>query len=124
MSRPFRAVLPDRISAQIALLVILSLAVIHLVITAMFLLGRSETQYRPPSGPLGEIAGALRLLASVPEAERAQLLQSVRLAFPLLDIASAGSMAAGMDHGDSHLDFLRLELGPGFHVTAHDAIPS
>lgn len=124
MNRSFRAVLPDRISAQIALLIVLSLAVIHLAVTAIFFWSRSEIERRPTPGPLREIAGAVRLLASVPQAERAQMLQSMRLAFPLLDIASTGDMAVRTDHGGPHLDDLRRDLGPRFQVTAQGENPS
>ena len=53
-----RAFLPDRISAQIALLIVLSLAAIHVFVTALFFWGRGEMDRRPPPGPASEIVGA------------------------------------------------------------------
>jgi signal transduction histidine kinase len=124
MNRPLHAFLPDRISVQIALLIVLSLAAIHLFVTALFFWSRNEIERRPPPGPASEIAGAVRLLASVPQSERSQLLQYVRLAFPRVDIAPGGEVASGTDYGDPRVDFLRRDLGPQFQVVAHSTNPS
>jgi signal transduction histidine kinase len=118
MRRSLYVLLPDRISAQIALLIVISLAIIHLFITAALFWGRSEIERRPPPGPAGEIAGIVRLIASAPRSERSQMLQHVRLAFPQIDIAADGEAASESNFGDPRIAFLRTALGPQFRVAA------
>ncbi|MGV3634719.1 MAG: ATP-binding protein [Pseudorhodoplanes sp.] len=119
MIRPLRAFLPDRIGVQIALLIVASLVVIHLVIGAFLFWNRNELQRRPPPGPAGEVASAIRLLTAVPKADRPLLMQQLRNAFPRVDLADGTELAAETIQRDRRADFLRRDLGPQFQVAVH-----
>jgi len=71
------------ISGQIAALVIVSIAAIHLIITATFLMHRVEP---PVDGGPAELVAAARLLGAAPASRRPLLLADIARAFPQLDI--------------------------------------
>lgn len=118
MSTTLRALLPDRISAQIALLLLLSLAGIHLFVATLVFWSRNELERRPPPGPAGEIAGVVRLLASVSATDRVQMLRHIQSAFPRIGATLSGDAISEQSLGDPHVDMLRRELGPQFRVAA------
>jgi signal transduction histidine kinase len=124
MRHTLRAFLPDRISVQIALLIVLSLAAIHVFVTVLFFWSRNEIERRPLPGPAGEIAGAVRLLASLPQAERSPMLQHLKNAFPRLELAPGDGTETLSARISPRIDFLRRQLGPEFKVTAQSAGPS
>lgn len=85
------------ISGQIAALVVVSIAALHLIITASFLLHRPD-QPEPSSdrGP-GQLVTAVQLLGATPALERPRLSADIARAFPQLgiEILPAGQMPSG-----------------------------
>src|SRR5438094_9411225 len=72
------------ISGQIAALVVVSIAALHLIITASFLLHRPD-QPEPSSGH-GQLATAVHLLGAAQASERPRLSADIARAFPQLGI--------------------------------------
>jgi signal transduction histidine kinase len=105
------------ISGQIAALVIVSIAALHLIITAAFLMHRSE----PPvdAGPAVLVA-AVRLLGAAPASRRPPLAADIARAFPQLDLENLAAVAApatGELHG-LELHGLHRHLGRGYRIFA------
>ena len=82
------------ISGQIAALVVVSIAALHLIITASFLLHRPD-QPEPSSGH-GQLATAVQLLGAAPASERPRLSADIARAFPQLgiEILPAGQVSS------------------------------
>jgi signal transduction histidine kinase len=114
MSSYIQAFLPNRISGQIALIIVTSLAVIHVVLTTAFFLSRPERHEHPPD----QIATLVELIDATAVELRSQLVKDMATAFPQLEIALAGSAATNHDRGDGDrfLDGLRHRLGPHYQV--------
>ena len=77
------------ISGQISALVIASIVAIHLILTAIFLINRSDQPDQlDPNVDRGhmQFAAAVQLLGAAPAADRAHLLTDIARAFPRLDI--------------------------------------
>src|SRR5882724_13515653 len=72
------------ISGQIAALVVVSIAALHLIITASFLLHRPD-QPEASSGH-GQLAAVVQLLGAAPASERPRLSADIARAFPQLGI--------------------------------------
>jgi signal transduction histidine kinase len=105
------------ISGQITALVIVSIAALHLIITAAFLMHRAEP---PVDGGPAELVAAVRLLGTAPAARRPLLSADIAQAFPQLDIedlAPAQAPATGELQGFS-LHGLHRHLGPGYRIFA------
>lgn len=119
MSFSVRAILPNRISGQIAILILVSLIAIHAIITASILWSRG--QFGPPSPPAraGELVTVIRMIAAVLHADRAQFMPHIVNAFPGLDIKPGNPVAADNAEvrPDPRIDGLRRHLGPGFQIT-------
>ena len=115
------------ISGQIAALVIVSIAALHLIITAAFLMHRSE----PPvdAGPAALVA-AVRLLGAAPASRRPPLAADIARAFPQLDIENLAALPApasgepqgfepqGFELQGFELHGLHRHLGPGYRIFA------
>ena len=118
------------ISGQIAALVIASIAAIHLIITASFLINRPD---RPdPSNDRGhaQLATAVQLLGTAAASDRPRLLADIARAFPKLEIEDreqnlgqnlrqnpGQAAAAAAQEPDSHeLRHLQRRLGNGYRV--------
>jgi signal transduction histidine kinase len=113
MSSYIRAFMPNRISGQIALIIVASLVIIHLVLTTAFFLSRPEHHEYPPD----QIATLVEVLDASASDLRPQLIRGMASAFPQLEIALAAPNAANNDvDGDRLLDSLRHRLGPRFRV--------
>jgi hypothetical protein len=99
------------ISGQIAALVIVSIAAIHLIITAAFLMHRSEP---PVDGGPAELVAAVRLLGAAPASRRPLLSADVARAFPQLDIETLAPGPAPMtaEPQGFELHVLHRHLGP------------
>ncbi len=112
------------ISAQIAALVIASIAAIHLIITASFLIHRPD---RPdPSNDRGEPGGCgLQLLGTAAASDRPRLYADIARAFPKLEIEDFGKLPPRRRaEPDSHeLRHLQRRLGNGYRVfsLSHEA---
>jgi signal transduction histidine kinase len=74
------------ISGQIAALVVVSIAALHLIITASFLLHRPDQAEPPSDRGHGQLATAVQLLGAAPASERQRLSADIARAFPQLGI--------------------------------------
>jgi signal transduction histidine kinase len=113
MSSYVRAFLPNRISGQIALIIVASLAVIHAVLTAFFL-SRPERHEHPPD----QIATLVELIDASAAELRPLLVKDMAIAFPQLEVRLTGSAPSSRDGGDDDrlVDALRHRLGPHYQV--------
>ncbi len=105
------------ISGQIAALVIVSIAAIHLIITAAFLMHRVEP---PVDGGPAELVAAVRLLGAAPASRRPLLSADIARAFPQLEIenlAPGPAPTIGEPQG-FELHVLHRHLGPGYRIFA------
>jgi len=108
------------IGGQIAALVIVSILLLHLIFTAIFLTHRSEPPHPSPGHMHGEFIAAAQLIAATPAAERPRLVGDIARAFPELAIAMLAQDAvppANEPEGLS-LGLMRPHLGRGFHLFA------
>jgi signal transduction histidine kinase len=85
------------ISGQIAALVVVSIAALHLIITASFLLHRPDQPEPSPDRGHGQLATAVQLLGAAPASERARLSADIARAFPQLgiEILPPGPVSSG-----------------------------
>lgn len=74
------------ISGQIAALVVVSIAALHLIITASFLLHRPDQADPSFDRGHGQLAAAVQLLGAAPAPERRRLAADIARAFPQLGI--------------------------------------
>jgi signal transduction histidine kinase len=105
------------ISGQIAALVIVSIAALHLIITAAFLMHRPDP---PPDGRQDELVAAIRLLGTAPPSRRLLLSADIARAFPQLDIEDLAPGAAPSTDEPRGLDLHgpHRHLGPGYRIFA------
>ncbi|MGA7804200.1 MAG: two-component sensor histidine kinase, partial [Bradyrhizobium sp.] len=108
------------IRGQIAALVIVSIAALHLIITAVFLLHRSgapDTSF--DNGP-AQIVAAAQLLGAAPASERPRLLGDLARAFPQLGIESLapGSVPTAGESQTPSLPGHHGHLGAGYRMFA------
>jgi signal transduction histidine kinase len=112
------ALRPSRISGQIAIIIVVSLIVIHAILTIGFLLERRERGGAPPRqlGPL------IQLIDGVEPRVRPRLVSDIAHALPQLDITLAPSAPAGSASAsdDARIDGLKHFLGAGFGVALID----
>ena len=122
MTWDLRSFMPNRISGQIALIIIASLAVIHGVLTATFFLVRPD---RRPERPPDQVAVLVELIDASSPSERPLLVADIAKAFPQLAIALAQSPLeeAQANGNDRLLNGIRHRLGPDYRVTASVAAP-
>jgi signal transduction histidine kinase len=106
------------ISGQIAALVVVSIAALHLIITASFLLHRPD-QPEPSSdrGP-GQFVTAVQLLGASPALERPRLSADIARAFPQLgiEILPAGQMPSAGDPDGFSPHGLQRRLGHDYRI--------
>jgi signal transduction histidine kinase len=116
MKKIISQLLPERISGQIAILIVVSLIAIHAVITASILW--SQRQANPHArGHNMEIPVVVRALAAIPRAERAKFFDSVVRAFPALEFQAGRAPHVGPAIPlPPYLNRLREHLGAGFHL--------
>jgi signal transduction histidine kinase len=103
------------ISGQIAALVIVSIASLHLIITAAFLMHRGEP---PVDGGQAELVAAVKLLGTSPASSRPLLSADIARAFPQLDIENLTSAPAAGELQRFELHGLHRHLGPGYRTFA------
>jgi len=108
----------DRISGQMAVLIVVSLIVIHAVITASIFLAHRDG-WRPPDDRPSMIISLVTLIAATPAEQRAHLFADIANAFPHAEIKPASAPPAGDTEApaDLRLRFLHERLGHGFTVT-------
>jgi signal transduction histidine kinase len=110
-----RSFMPNRISAQIAVIIIASLVVIHTILTAMFFLLRPDHRSEPPPD---RIATLVALTDATPQDRRAELVADIARAFPDLGLELAQSSSVNMADADRRTEILQHHLGPDYRVTA------
>jgi signal transduction histidine kinase len=105
------------ISGQIAALVIVSIAALHLIITAAFLMHRPEP---PADGGQPQLAAAVQLLGAAPASRRPLLSADIARAFPQLEIESLppGPVPATDQPQGFDLHGLHRHLGHGYRIFA------
>jgi len=115
MSWDVRAFMPNRISGQIAIIIVASLVVIHGILTATFFLARPD--HRPDRSPEQLVTLVELIDASSPE-QRPRLVADMARTFPHLALAlreSAGEIPAATG-GDRLAEAIQRHLGPGYRV--------
>jgi signal transduction histidine kinase len=113
------------ISGQIAALVVVSIIVIHLFLSATFLVYRPGESDPSIDRGHGQLAAAIQLLGATPATERPRLFADIARAFPQLDIESLppGSAAAANEPDGLDLRSLHRRLSGSFRIfsLAHEA---
>lgn len=82
------------IGGQIAALVVVSIVVLQMAITATFLLHRPDRPEFGAEGGPGQLFAAVQLLGAAPPSERARLFADLARAFPQLDVRELAPDAA------------------------------
>jgi signal transduction histidine kinase len=105
------------ISGQIAALVVVSIIVIHLIITATFYFHRPD-QPDPQTGGHSQLIASVQLLSAAPASERPRLMADIARAFPQLDIAALapGPVPAAEDRDGPGLHSLHHRLGSNYRM--------
>ncbi len=108
--------MPGRISGQIAIIIIASLLVIHVVLTTAFFLTRNGP--RPENAP-DELALLVEVINANPAATRAALVTEITNTVPRFDVALADQWPTGPTRQihDMESDSLARRLGPDYRVT-------
>ena len=106
------------ISGQIAALVVVSIAALHLIITASFLLHRPDQPEPSSDRGHGQLVTAIQLLGAAPASERPRLSADIARAFPQLgiEILPAGPMPAVGDPDGFNPHGLQRRLGHDYRV--------
>ena len=106
------------ISGQIAALVVVSIAALHLIITAGFLLHRPDQAEPPPDRGHGTLVTAVQLLGAAPASERPRLSADIARAFPQLgiEILPPGPMPAADEADGFNPHGLQRRLGHDYRV--------
>jgi signal transduction histidine kinase len=114
MRRSLHWLLPSRISGQIAIIITVSLVVIHTILTCGIFAGRREPQIALPP-PLGTL---IRLIDGVEPAARPRLMAEINRAFPDHEIAlTPPGAAGGREMSEApRPDGVRRDVGPGVRV--------
>jgi signal transduction histidine kinase len=117
------SLLPGRISSQIAVLIVISLLAIHLIVTAVFVLGHPNDHR--PDGPPGQVVPLIQLVDTTAPQDRARVMANIARTFPYLDmtLAPPNSADPAIAEDAPHLGSLRRHLGPRFHVAVVDSAP-
>jgi signal transduction histidine kinase len=106
------------ISGQIAALVVVSIAALHLIITASFLLHRPDQPELSSDRGHGQLVTAVQLLGATPATERPRLSADIARAFPQLgiEILPTGQMPAAGEAGGFNLRGLQRRLGHEYRI--------
>ena len=107
--------MPGRISGQIAIIVIASLLVIHVVLTTAFFLTRDGP---PPENAADELALLVEVINANPSETRAALVTEITNTVPRFDVALADKWptAPARQIHDMESDSLASRLGPDYRV--------
>jgi signal transduction histidine kinase len=106
------------ISGQIAALVVTSIAAIHLILTATFLLHRPDQADPSIDRGHGQLATAVQLLGAAPATEQPGLFADITRAFPQLDIEilPPGFAPAANEPDSPDLGILHRRLGSDYRI--------
>jgi len=120
-----RIALPNRISAQITIVIVLSIIAIHLVLTTSFYLTRNEANRWPPHHLRDGLATVAQLIAAAPAGERDRVTADAARAFPELNIERGVPFpqVAPATRPGFEIEHLRRMLGPSFAVAHVEPAP-
>ncbi len=115
MKMDFGSFKPNRISGQIAMIVVVSLITIHVVLTAAFFVGRPES---PPNRPPEQFVTIVRLVDAASAEARPRLIVDADAAFPDLDITLSPSLPSVVEPqaDDRLIGDIRHRLGADLRV--------
>ena len=114
------------ISGQIVALVVASIIIIHLIITATFYFSRPDPPDPSANRGHSQLVASIQLLGAAPAAERARLMADITRAFPQLDIRSLPPGPLPTVAGDFDgpgLHGLRHHLGGNYRTFALTQVP-
>jgi signal transduction histidine kinase len=117
MSWDIRSFMPNRISGQIAIIIIASLATIHMALTTAYFVTRSDQR---PDRPRERLVTVVDLLDASPIAARPRLMTEIAGAFPNLRLKLLDSLPDGAVQADgaASLASLQRRLGSTYHVVS------
>jgi signal transduction histidine kinase len=106
------------ISGQIAALVVVSIAALHLIITASFLLHRPDQPEPSSDRGHGQLAAVVQLLGAAPASDRPRLAADIARAFPQLgiEILPSGQVPSADDPDRFNPHGLRRRLGRDYRI--------
>ena len=109
-----RAFLPGRISGQIALIIVASLILIHIVLTTVFFLNRAGP---PADHAPDQLAVLIETIDASPAEYRPEVVAIMVRAFPRFELALTDALPdAGRDAEGPKFGGLRRRLGPNYRV--------
>ena len=116
---PFRFFHLKSIGGQIAALVVASIVALHLILTASFLISRTD-RAEPPPDAAHQLADAALLLNGTDASERPRILANIVRAFPNagIELLAPGTFSVAEDSGGPHLRNVRRHLGHQYKVVA------
>lgn len=116
MRDALRALRPNRISGQIALLVVGAVIAIHLVLTTVFLLSRPREPAPRDGGP-GQLGTLIQVIDNADRASREALVAALGKSFPSFSLRYVGDVTLpDGERADHRLRELRHFLGGDFHA--------
>ena len=111
----FSSFLPNRIAAQIALLVVAAIAAFHLLVSITLLLLRPIPDLVPPT--IDAAISLTRLLSVLPDQSRAEVAaHAAAVDNHLQSTLLAPSIPILPSKGGADVEYLRNRLGPGIEV--------
>jgi len=85
------SLIPKRISGQIAAIVVISIVVIHAILTTIFVLNRPDDRDRERHPEPGQLTAVIQLLGATPRADRDALIATMQQTFPQFALRRAGA---------------------------------
>jgi signal transduction histidine kinase len=104
------------IRSQITALVAASIIALHIIITAVFLVERSEPPEPEMDAGPPQLITAVQILARAPVVERPRLMTDIARAFPQLDIETYSGALPGWPEPKSSHNYIQRRLGPSYRV--------
>jgi signal transduction histidine kinase len=119
MRSVLRALQPNRIGVQIAIVIFISLLAIHAILTGLLLLRQLADRKSPPSGHPAQIETLVALLDATAPAERDRLVAGINAALPALDLRRQRSSDFDLtEPATSQIRWFGRRLDAGFQVTS------
>jgi signal transduction histidine kinase len=117
MKLDLRFLLPNRISGQMTIVIVVSMFAVHAVLAVAFLLRTFEQRGQRPPGHPGQIEMAVAMLDAVAPGERSRLAEGLTERFPDIDLKLDRSRTFDWGRPDAPESkwFVR-HLGPGFQM--------
>lgn len=119
-----RAYLPNRVSGQIAMLLIVSLIASHAILTVSFLYHRHNEPYQHFPDQLATLT---ELISANPAGQREHLVASINRAFPRFELALLADPPAAPTppaSSDFAVEGFAHRMGPNYHVIGLPSGPS